>query len=123
MKIALGTARGLEYIHHTAVPSVIYRNLKPSNILLDNEFNAKLSDFGLSKLGPSDDKTHVSAKVMGTFGYIAPEYEKNGLLTVKADVYSFGVVLLELITGRRAVDITRQANEQHLVSWVSFHFS
>ncbi|KAK9726515.1 hypothetical protein RND81_05G220700 [Saponaria officinalis] len=116
MKIALGTARGLEYMHHAAVPAVIYRNLKPSNILLDDDYNAKLSDFGLSKLGPSGDKLHVSVLVRGTLGYIAPEYEKTGRLTVKADVYSFGVVLLELITGQRAADVT---DEQSLISWVS----
>lgn len=101
---------------------MIYRNLKPSNIFLDNDFNAKLSDFGLSKLRPSEDKKPLSAKVMGTYGYIAPEYEKTGLLTVKVDVYSFGVVLLELVTGRRAVDISRRTKEQNLVPWVSsFH--
>ncbi|KNA24923.1 hypothetical protein SOVF_011160 [Spinacia oleracea] len=119
MKIALGTASALEYMHSKAIPPVIYRNLKPSNILLDNDFNAKLYDFGLSKLGPTGDKEHVSASIMGTFGYIAPEYEKTGLLTLKADVYSFGVVLLELVTGRRAVDITRPSKEQNLVSWAN----
>ncbi|KAL2932900.1 Serine/threonine-protein kinase PBL27 [Bienertia sinuspersici] len=117
MKIAVGIARGLEYMHNTASPPVIYSNLKPSNILLDNNYNAKLSDFGLSKLGPFDGKKHISTTVMGTHGYIAPEYEKTGLLTVKTDVYSFGVVLLELVTGRKAVDITRRTKEQNLVSW------
>lgn len=120
MKIALGIAKGLEYLHHKASPPVIYRNLQPSNILLDDDFNAKLSDFGLSKLGPLDRIKHVHNRVIGTFGYIAPEYGKTGILTVKADVYSFGVVLLELITGRRALDIRRQEEEeeQNLVSWV-----
>ncbi|XP_021767442.1 probable serine/threonine-protein kinase PBL24 [Chenopodium quinoa] len=117
MKIALGIAKGLEYMHHNASPPVIYRNLKPSNILLDKNFKAKLSDFGLSKLGPSGEKKYVSTSVVGTYGYIAPEYQKTGFLTMKADVYSFGVVLLELVTGRRAVDITKQTKEQNLVSW------
>ncbi|KAL7172740.1 hypothetical protein ACSBR2_032252 [Camellia fascicularis] len=117
MKIALGAAKGLEYLHDKANPPVIYRDLKSSNILLDNEFVAKLSDFGLAKLGPVGDKTHVSSRVMGTYGYCAPEYQRTGQLTVKSDVYSFGVVLLELVTGRRAIDTTRQNEEQNLVSW------
>lgn len=120
MKIALDAAKGLEYLHDKANPPVIYRDLKSSNILLDNDFNAKLSDFGLAKLGPTGDKSHVSSRVMGTYGYCAPEYQRTGQLTVKSDVYSFGVVLLELITGRRAIDNTRSAREQNLVSWVSF---
>ncbi|KAL5794823.1 hypothetical protein ACOSP7_003417 [Xanthoceras sorbifolium] len=117
MKIALGAAKGLEYLHDKANPPVIYRDLKSSNILMDGEFNAKLSDFGLAKLGPVGDKTHVSSRVMGTYGYCAPEYQRTGQLTVKSDVYSFGVVLLELITGRRAIDTTRPTYEQHLVAW------
>ncbi|KAL2470653.1 Serine/threonine-protein kinase [Abeliophyllum distichum] len=117
IKIALNAARGLEYLHDKANPPVIYRDLKSSNILLDDEFNAKLSDFGLAKLGPIGDKTHVSSRVMGTYGYCAPEYQRTGQLTVKSDVYSFGVVLLELITGRRAVDTTRRHEQQNLVTW------
>lgn len=119
MKIALEAAKGLEYLHDKANPPVIYRDLKSSNILLDKDFNAKLSDFGLAKLGPVGDKTHVSSRVMGTYGYCAPEYQRTGQLTVKSDVYSFGVVLLELITGRRAIDTTRYTEEQNLVTWVS----
>ncbi|KAJ7950414.1 Kinase family protein [Quillaja saponaria] len=117
MKVALGAAKGLEYLHDKANPPVIYRDLKSSNILLDAEYNAKLSDFGLAKLGPTGDKPHVSSRVMGTYGYCAPEYQRTGQLTVKSDVYSFGVVLLELITGRRAIDTTRPTIEQNLVSW------
>lgn len=120
MKIALGAAKGLEYLHDKANPPVIYRDLKSSNILLDKKFNAKLSDFGLAKLGPVGDKSHVSSRVMGTYGYCAPEYQRTGQLTVKSDVYSFGVVLLELITGRRAIDNTKSTTEQNLVSWVKF---
>jgi serine/threonine protein kinase len=120
MKVALEAAKGLEYLHDKANPPVIYRDLKSSNILLDNDFNAKLSDFGLAKLGPTGDKSHVSSRVMGTYGYCAPEYQRTGQLTVKSDIYSFGVVLLELITGRRTIDNTRHSREQNLVSWVSF---
>ncbi|XP_072983305.1 probable serine/threonine-protein kinase PBL25 [Typha latifolia] len=117
MKIALGAAKGLEYLHEKANPPVIYRDLKSSNILLDQDYNPKLSDFGLAKLGPVGDKIHVSSRVMGTYGYCAPEYARAGELTVKSDVYSFGVVLLELITGRRAVNTSRPTNEQILVNW------
>nr|CAD1836646.1 unnamed protein product [Ananas comosus var. bracteatus] len=117
MKIAAGAARGLEYLHDKANPPVIYRDFKSSNILLDEGFHPKLSDFGLAKLGPVGDKSHVSTRVMGTYGYCAPEYAMTGQLTVKSDVYSFGVVLLELITGRKAIDSTRPHGEQNLVSW------
>ncbi|KAJ4762236.1 Kinase superfamily protein [Rhynchospora pubera] len=117
MKIAAGAAKGLEYLHDKANPPVIYRDFKSSNILLDETFHPKLSDFGLAKLGPVGDKSHVSTRVMGTYGYCAPEYAMTGQLTVKSDVYSFGVVLLELITGRRAIDSTRPHGEQNLVSW------
>ncbi|KAA0026298.1 serine/threonine-protein kinase [Cucumis melo var. makuwa] len=117
MKVGLGAAKGLEYLHDKANPPVIYRDLKASNILLDNDFNAKLSDFGLAKLGPVGDKSHVSSRVMGTYGYCAPEYQRTGQLTPKSDVYSFGVVLLELITGKRVIDNTRPAKQQNLVAW------
>ena len=118
MKIATGAARGLEYLHDKASPPVIYRDLKSSNILLDKGYHPKLSDFGLAKLGPVGDNTHVSTRVMGTYGYCAPEYAMTGQLTLKSDVYSFGVVLLEIITGRKAIDDSRAAGEQNLVSWV-----
>ncbi|KAK7292971.1 hypothetical protein RJT34_15830 [Clitoria ternatea] len=117
MKVALDAAKGVEYLHVKANPPVIYRDLKSSNILLDKEFNAKLSDFGLAKLGPTGDKSHVSSRVMGTYGYCAPEYQRTGQLTVKSDIYSFGVVLLELITGRRAIDNARPGRHQNLVVW------
>ncbi|KAK4405613.1 Serine/threonine-protein kinase PBL27 [Sesamum angolense] len=107
MKIAAGAAKGLEYLHDKANPPVIYRDLKSSNILLDEGYFPKLSDFGLAKLGPVGDKTHVSTRVMGTYGYCAPEYAMTGQLTLKSDVYSFGVVFLEIITGRKAIDNTR----------------
>ncbi|KAI5605722.1 hypothetical protein POPTR_001G421400v4 [Populus trichocarpa] len=119
MKIAEGAARGLEYLHESANPPVIYRDFKASNVLLDENFNPKLSDFGLAKLGPTGDKTHVSTRVMGTYGYCAPEYALTGQLTAKSDVYSFGVVFLELITGRRVIDNSRPTEEQNLVSWAT----
>ncbi|KAL8142813.1 hypothetical protein V2J09_015845 [Rumex salicifolius] len=117
MKIAAGAAKGLEYLHDKANPPVIYRDLKSSNILLDEYYHPKLSDFGLAKLGPVGDKTHVSTRVMGTYGYCAPEYAMTGQLTLKSDVYSFGVVLLELITGRKAIDNARAHGEHNLVAW------
>ncbi|XP_034597175.2 probable serine/threonine-protein kinase PBL23 [Setaria viridis] len=119
MQIAVGAAKGIEYLHEVANPPVIYRDLKASNILLDRDFNAKLSDFGLAKLGPMGDQSHVSTRVMGTYGYCAPEYAMTGKLTKMSDIYSFGVVLLELITGRRAIDISRPSEEQVLVHWAS----
>ncbi|KAF9622362.1 hypothetical protein IFM89_031165 [Coptis chinensis] len=117
MKIAAGAAKGLEYLHDKANPPVIYRDFKSSNILLGEGFHPKLSDFGLAKLGPTGDKSHVSTRVMGTYGYCAPEYAMTGQLTVKSDVYSFGVVFLELITGRKAIDSTNPHGEQNLVTW------
>ncbi|XP_020599535.1 probable serine/threonine-protein kinase PBL21 isoform X2 [Phalaenopsis equestris] len=117
MKIALGAAQGLAYLHDVANPPVIYRDLKSANILLDDDFNPKLSDFGLAKLAPVGDRTHVSTRVMGTYGYCAPDYAMSGKLTVKSDIYSFGVVLLELLTGRKAYDITRKGGEENLITW------
>ncbi|KAK4372828.1 hypothetical protein RND71_008212 [Anisodus tanguticus] len=116
MKIALGAAKGLAFLHE-AEKSVIYRDFKASNILLDSDYNAKLSDFGLAKDGPQGDDTHVSTRVMGTHGYAAPEYLMTGHLTAASDVYSFGVVLLELLTGRRSVDKSRPNREQNLADW------
>ncbi|XP_021320962.1 serine/threonine-protein kinase RIPK-like [Sorghum bicolor] len=116
LKIAIGAAKGLAFLHEAEKP-VIYRDFKTSNILLDSDYKAKLSDFGLAKDGPEDDETHVSTRVMGTQGYAAPEYIMTGHLTAKSDVYGFGVVLLELLSGRKAVDKTRPAREQSLVEW------
>ncbi|XP_065866348.1 probable serine/threonine-protein kinase PBL5 isoform X1 [Euphorbia lathyris] len=117
MKIAAGAAKGLEYLHEEMTPPIIYRDLKCSNILLGEGYHPKLSDFGLAKEGPSGDKTHVSTRVMGTYGYCAPDYAMTGQLTFKSDIYSFGVVLLEIITGRKAIDQTKDRNEQNLVAW------
>ncbi|KAG2316263.1 hypothetical protein Bca52824_019385 [Brassica carinata] len=119
MQIAYGAAQGLEYLHDKVDPPVIYRDLKASNILLDDNLCPKLSDFGLHKLGPGtgDKMMALSSRVMGTYGYSAPEYTRGGNLTTRSDVYSFGVVLLELITGRKALDTTKPNDEQNLVSW------
>lgn len=106
-------------MHDVANPPVIYRDMKAANILLDDNFDPKLSDFGLAKLGPVGDRTHVSTRVMGTYGYCAPDYAMSGRLTLKSDVYSFGVLLLELITGRRAFDSSRTRSEHNLTNWVS----
>ncbi|KAH6766160.1 protein kinase 1B [Perilla frutescens var. hirtella] len=116
LKVALGAAKGLAFLHSSEA-KVIYRDFKTSNILLDASYNAKLSDFGLAKDGPTGDKSHVSTRVMGTYGYAAPEYLATGHLTTKSDVYSYGVVLLELLSGRRAIDKNRPSGEHKLVEW------
>ncbi|KAJ7951503.1 Kinase-like protein [Quillaja saponaria] len=116
LKIAIGAAKGLAFLHEEQKP-VIYRDVKASNILLDSDYNAKLSDFGLATDGPEGDKTHVTTSVMGTHGYAAPEYVMTGHLTAMSDVFSFGVVLLELLTGKRSVDKNRPNREQNLVEW------
>ncbi|GFP79186.1 serine/threonine-protein kinase at3g07070 [Phtheirospermum japonicum] len=116
MRIAEGAAKGLEYLHETANPPVVYRDFKASNILLDADFYPKLSDFGLAKLCPTG-KNYVSTRVMGTYGYCAPEYAATGQLTTKSDVYSFGVVFLEMITGRRVIDTSKPSEEQNLIEW------
>ncbi|KAK1285215.1 Serine/threonine-protein kinase [Acorus calamus] len=116
LKIAIGAAKGLAFLHGADKP-VIYRDFKTSNILLDSDFTAKLSDFGLAKMGPEGEDTHVTTRVMGTHGYAAPEYVMTGHLTTKSDVYSFGVVLLELLTGRRSMDKTKPKREENLVDW------
>ncbi|KAF5203126.1 Receptor-like kinase, partial [Thalictrum thalictroides] len=115
-RVAAGAARGIAYLHEDCHPRIIHRDIKSSNILLDNNFEAQVSDFGLAKLA-LDTYTHVTTRVMGTFGYMAPEYATSGKLTDKSDVYSFGVVLLELITGRKPVDSTQPLGEESLVEW------
>ncbi|GFP82162.1 serine/threonine-protein kinase at5g01020 [Phtheirospermum japonicum] len=116
LKIALDAAKGLAFLHGVEKP-IIYRDFKTSNILLDGDFNAKLSDFGLARMGPTGDQTHVSTRVMGTYGYAAPEYVMTGHLTARSDVYGFGVVLLEMLIGRRAMDKSRPSREHNLVEW------
>jgi len=104
MRIVVGVAKGLEYLHDKIKPPVIYCDLKCSNIFLGYDYHPKLFDFGLAKVGLIGDKTHVSTRVMGTYGYCAPEYGMTGQLTFKSDIYSFEFALLELITGRKAFD-------------------
>ncbi|CAL9754774.1 unnamed protein product [Musa acuminata subsp. burmannicoides] len=117
MKIILGTAKALAYLHEAIEPKVVHRDIKSSNILIDDGYNGKISDFGLAKLLGSD-KSHIATRVMGTFGYVAPEYANTGLLNEKSDVYSFGVLLLETVTGRDPVDYGRPTNEVNLVEWL-----
>ncbi|KAL6137191.1 hypothetical protein ACLB2K_062484 [Fragaria x ananassa] len=107
----------LSYLHEAIEPKVIHRDIKSSNILIDDEFNSKVSDFGLAKLLDSGE-SHITTRVMGTFGYVAPEYANTGLLNEKSDIYSFGVLLLEAVTGRDPVDYGRPANEVNLVEWL-----
>ncbi|GMH04082.1 hypothetical protein Nepgr_005921 [Nepenthes gracilis] len=117
MKIALGAARGLAYLHEDSSPRVIHRDFKASNILLEHDFTPKVSDFGLARTAMEEENTHISTRVMGTFGYVAPEYAMTGHLLVKSDVYSYGVVLLELLTGRKPVDMLQPPGQENLVAW------
>ncbi|RHN81022.1 putative protein kinase RLK-Pelle-Extensin family [Medicago truncatula] len=117
MKIALDAARGLAYLHEDSQPCVIHRDFKASNILLENNFHAKVADFGLAKLAPEGRVNYLSTRVMGTFGYVAPEYAMTGHLLVKSDVYSYGVVLLELLTGRKPVEMSQPTGQENLVTW------
>lgn len=123
LKIAQDAARGLKYLHEEMDFQIIFRDFKSSNILLDEQWNAKLSDFGLARLGPSEGLTHVSTAVVGTMGYAAPEYVQTGRLTSKSDVWSYGVFLYELITGRRPLDRNRPKNEQKLLEWIRPYLS
>ncbi|KAK7381755.1 hypothetical protein VNO80_00302 [Phaseolus coccineus] len=118
MKIALGAARGLAYLHEDSNPCVIHRDFKASNILLEYDFTPKVSDFGLARTALDERNKHISTHVMGTFGYLAPEYAMTGHLLVKSDVYSYGVVLLELLTGRKPVDLSQPPGQENLVTWV-----
>ncbi|KAG6682248.1 hypothetical protein I3842_13G129300 [Carya illinoinensis] len=114
--IALDVARGMEYLHNLAGQTFIHRDLKSSNILLDDDFRAKVSDFGLVKLAPDGEKS-VTTKLAGTFGYLAPEYAVMGKITTKADVFSYGVVLMEILTGLTALDEGRPEESRYLAQW------
>ncbi|KAL8147941.1 hypothetical protein AgCh_005319 [Apium graveolens] len=116
LTIALDVARGMEYLHNLAHQSFIHRDLKSSNILLGDDFRAKVSDFGLVKLAPDQERS-VATRLAGTFGYLAPEYAVTGKITTKADVFSFGVVLMELLTGLMALDEQRTEESRYLAEW------
>lgn len=116
VSIALDVARGVEYLHSLARESFIHRDLKPSNILLGDDMRAKVSDFGLVKMAPQG-KFSMETRLAGTFGYLAPEYAATGRVTAKVDVYAFGVVLMELLTGRKALDETLSDERLNLVTW------
>ncbi|XVE91829.1 hypothetical protein REPUB_Repub01dG0045300 [Reevesia pubescens] len=117
LTIALDVARGVEYLHGLAQQSFIHRDLKPSNILLGDDMCAKVADFGLVRLAPVDGKHSIETRLAGTFGYLAPEYAATGRVTTKVDVFSFGVILMELISGRKALDETQPEESLHLVPW------
>ncbi|XWS18170.1 hypothetical protein CRYUN_Cryun32bG0019400 [Craigia yunnanensis] len=118
VRVALGTSRALEYLHEVCLPSVVHRNFKSANILLDEELNPHLSDCGLAALIPNTER-QVSTEMVGSFGYSAPEFALSGVYTVKSDVHSFGVVMLELLTGRKPLDSSRVRSEQSLVRWAT----
>ncbi|KHG20856.1 hypothetical protein F383_28408 [Gossypium arboreum] len=117
MNIIVGTAKGLAYLHEGLEPKVVHRDVKSSNILLDRQWNPKVSDFGLAKLLCSEN-SYVTTRVMGTFGYVAPEYACTGMLNEKSDVYSFGILIMEIISGRSPVDYSRPPGEVNLVEWL-----
>ncbi|KAJ4747726.1 Protein kinase superfamily protein [Rhynchospora pubera] len=117
MSIILGTAKGITYLHEGLEPKVVHRDIKSSNILLDKNWNPKVSDFGLAKLLGSE-RSYVTTRVMGTFGYVAPEYASTGMLNERSDVYSFGILIMEIISGRNPVDYSRPPGEVNLVEWL-----
>ncbi|PRQ37866.1 putative non-specific protein-tyrosine kinase RLK-Pelle-RLCK-VIII family [Rosa chinensis] len=119
VRIAVDAARGLEYLHEKVQPPIIHRDIRSSNVLLFEDFKAKIADFNLSNQAPDMAARLHSTRVLGTFGYHAPEYAMTGQLTQKSDVYSFGVVLLELLTGRKPVDHTMPRGQQSLVTWAT----
>ncbi|KAL6845950.1 hypothetical protein ACP4OV_023398 [Aristida adscensionis] len=119
VKIAIDAAKGLEYLHEKVQPSIVHRDIRSSNVLLFEDYKAKIADFNLSNQSPDMAARLHSTRVLGTFGYHAPEYAMTGQLTQKSDVYSFGVVLLELLTGRKPVDHTMPRGQQSLVTWAT----
>ncbi|KAH6759371.1 hypothetical protein C2S51_019606 [Perilla frutescens var. frutescens] len=121
IKVALDAARGIEYLHEYAVPRIIHRDIKSSNILLDSTWTAKVSDFGLSLWGPQDDESHLSLRAAGTMGYMDPEYYRLQLLTTKSDVYSFGVMLLELLSGCKAIHKNENGVPRNVVDFIVPH--
>ncbi|XP_076950108.1 serine/threonine-protein kinase PCRK1-like [Bidens hawaiensis] len=118
LKVAKDAARALAYLHQQMPSPIIFRDFKPSNILLDDQWNVKLSDFGFARLGPSEGHTHVTTRVVGTYGYRDPEYARTGHLRTDCDVWSYGMFLYILITGKPPISLHDPENEQHLLEWV-----
>ncbi|KAL6899736.1 hypothetical protein ACP4OV_006394 [Aristida adscensionis] len=119
VKIAYGAARGLEYLHEKVQPSIVHRDIRSSNVLIFDDFNSKIADFNLTNQGTDTAARLHSTRVLGTFGYHAPEYAMTGQINQKSDVYSFGVIILELLTGRKPVDHTMPKGQQSLVTWAT----
>lgn len=119
VKIAYGAAKGLEYLHEKVQPSIVHRDIRSSNVLLFDDFSSKIADFNVTSASSDTAARLHSTRVLGTFGYHAPEYAMTGQITQKSDVYSFGVVLLELLTGRKPVDHTMPKGQQSLVTWAT----
>ncbi|XP_008805652.1 PTI1-like tyrosine-protein kinase At3g15890 [Phoenix dactylifera] len=118
MKIAIGAAEGLVYLHHEASPHIIHRDIKASNVLLDADFNAKVADFGFAKLVP-EGVSHLTTRVKGTLGYLAPEYAMWGKVSEACDVYSFGVLLLEIVSARKPIEKLPGGVKREIVNWVT----
>jgi hypothetical protein len=119
INIIVGAAKGLAYLHHDCSPRIIHRDIKSSNILLDGNLEARVSDFGLAKL-LEDEESHITTIVAGTFGYLAPEYMQSGRATEKTDVYSFGVLVLEVVSGKRPTDASFIEKGLNIVGWLNF---
>ncbi|XP_042036028.1 LRR receptor-like serine/threonine-protein kinase FEI 1 [Salvia splendens] len=119
LNVIMGAAKGLAYLHHDCSPRIIHRDIKSSNILLDGNFDARVSDFGLAKL-LEDEESHITTIVAGTFGYLAPEYMQSGRATEKTDVYSFGVLVLEIVSGKRPTDASFIEKGLNIVGWLNY---
>uniref|UniRef100_M4CMJ3 non-specific serine/threonine protein kinase n=1 Tax=Brassica campestris TaxID=3711 RepID=M4CMJ3_BRACM len=121
-KICIGIAKGLMFLHEESTFKIIHRDIKGTNVLLDKDLNAKISDFGLARLH-EDEKSHISTRVAGTIGYMAPEYAMRGYLTEKADVYSFGIVAMEIVSGKSNANYTPEHEScVGLIDWVLTNF-
>ncbi|KAL6501840.1 LRR receptor-like serine/threonine-protein kinase FEI 1 [Orobanche gracilis] len=119
LNVIMGAAKGLAYLHHDCSPRIIHRDIKSSNILLDGNFDARVSDFGLAKI-LEDEESHITTIVAGTFGYLAPEYMQSGRATEKTDVYSFGVLALEIVSGKRPTDASFIEKGLNIVGWLNY---